>query len=415
MCSRMSGKSGCAWFSGIRANLGTEAGNFCGPDPGGGDRRHILGYEINHGDDGPDDDLVDLVYASLLGETGWNDFLDRLSQRLPGGKTVFFFHDVVRNRGTLSLSSGLGDDALAAYGRHYSKINPWMAKASARPVGLGVVSEQMLGRAELVRTEFYSDFMRSIGAEAAVGVTIVRESGRSLLLSTLTDRADPHENMAAAETLSRLAPHLKRAFRYYQTGPFQKALSDAGDFLFEETDIGLVIVGDGLTIKSISATAQRQIEQGEGIGISPTGRLMLADPEAARVLQQMVDRLAEGPRVHSHVTATSGKPRKVTLVKLSKDPMSVFFEGPTVAILIEPAQGSRPVDLTRIAASLNLTPAEIRVALALDRGISLREAAIELGIAEGTARQQLKSIFRKTGTSRQSELIVWMRGLGSGR
>jgi hypothetical protein len=332
----------------------------------------------------------------LLGETDWNAFLDRLSARLPGGKTSLFFHDVVRNRGTLSLSSGLSDEVLAAYGSHYSQINPWMAKASVRPIGLGVVSEQMLDRADLVRTEFYGDFMRSIGAEAAVGVTIVRESGRSLLLSTLTDRADPHENMAAAETLTRLAPHLKRAFRYYQTGPFQKALSEVGDFLFEETNIGLVIVGDGLTIRSISATAQRHIERGEGIGISPTGRITLADQEAARVLQQMVDRLTEGPRVHFHVTSASATPRKITLVKLTKDPISTFFEGPTVAILIEAVEGPQPADMTRVAAAFS-------------------EAAMELGIAEGTARQQLKSIFRKTGTSRQSELIVWMRGLRSGR
>jgi len=334
---------------------------------------------------------------------------------LPGGKTVFFFHDAVRNRGTFSLTSGLRDDEFARYGQHYSQINPWMPKASVRQVGLGVVSEQMLDRADLVRTEFYSDFMRSIGSEAAVGVTIVRESGRSFLLSTLTDRADPDENLAAADTLTRLAPHLKRAFRYYQTGPFQKALSDVGDFLFEETDIGLVVVGDGLMIRSISATAQRHIEKGEGVGISPTGRIMLGDQEAATVLQQMVDRLTEGPRVHSYVTAASGKPLKVTLIKLSKDPMSAFFEGPTVAILIEAADAHRPMDLRRVAASFNLTPAEIRVALALDRGISVREAAMELGVAEGTARQQLKSIFRKTGTSRQSELIVWMRAFRAGR
>lgn len=328
---------------------------------------------------------------------------------------MFFFHDAVRNRGALSLSSGFEDGAFAAYGRHYSHINPWMPKASMRPVGLGVVSEQMLDRADLIRTEFYNDFMRSIGSEAAVGVTIMRESGRSFLLSTLTSRADADENMAAAETLTRLAPHLKRVFRYYQTGPFQKALSEVGTALLGETDIGLIVVGDGLTIKSISTVAQRHIEQGEGIGISPAGRIVLGDEGAATVLQQMIDRLAEGPRVHSHVTTAAGKQRKVTLIKLSKDPMSVFFEGPSVAILIEPADGRRPNELTRVAASVNLTPAEIRLALALDRGISIREAAMELGIAEGTARQQLKSIFRKTGTSRQSELIVWMRGFMPGR
>lgn len=121
----------------------------------------------------------------------------------------------------------------------------------------------------------------------------------------------------------------------------------------------------------------------------------------------MVDRFTEGPRAHSYLAGKETARRKVTLVKLSKGPMATFFEGPTVADLIEDAARHPPFDLKLVAASFSLTPAEIRLS------ISLREAASEFGIAEGTARHQLKSIFRKTGTSRQSELIVWMRGLRS--
>ncbi|MGO4841932.1 hypothetical protein AB4144_57685, partial [Rhizobiaceae sp. 2RAB30] len=108
-----------------------------------------------------------------------------------------------------------------------------------------------------------------------------------------------------------------------------------------------------MTVKSVSAAAARHIEDGEGIGISPTGRVTLADQEAARALQQMVDRLAQGPRIHTHVTTAPGKMRKITLVKLSKDPMSAFFEGPTVAILIEPAQGTQSADLKQTTAAFN--------------------------------------------------------------
>jgi DNA-binding CsgD family transcriptional regulator len=53
-----------------------------------------------------------------------------------------------------------------------------------------------------------------------------------------------------------------------------------------------------------------------------------------------------------------------------------------------------------------LTPSEARLALHLVTGETLRSAAAELHISYETARTQLKSIFSKTGTCRQAELVV---------
>ena len=53
-----------------------------------------------------------------------------------------------------------------------------------------------------------------------------------------------------------------------------------------------------------------------------------------------------------------------------------------------------------------LTPSEARLALHLVIGETLRSAAAELHISYETARTQLKSIFGKTGTCRQAELVV---------
>jgi DNA-binding CsgD family transcriptional regulator len=53
-----------------------------------------------------------------------------------------------------------------------------------------------------------------------------------------------------------------------------------------------------------------------------------------------------------------------------------------------------------------LTSAESRVAAAICRGLSGKAAARELGISYNTLKTHLKKIFRKTGTRRQTELIV---------
>ena len=53
----------------------------------------------------------------------------------------------------------------------------------------------------------------------------------------------------------------------------------------------------------------------------------------------------------------------------------------------------------------NLTPAEARVSRLLGEGMSPKEIAIQLGTQHETVRKQLLSIYRKTATNRQSELM----------
>jgi len=53
-----------------------------------------------------------------------------------------------------------------------------------------------------------------------------------------------------------------------------------------------------------------------------------------------------------------------------------------------------------------LTQAEARLALHLVAGETLRCAAVKLSITYETARSQLKSIFKKTRTHRQAELVI---------
>jgi DNA-binding CsgD family transcriptional regulator len=53
-----------------------------------------------------------------------------------------------------------------------------------------------------------------------------------------------------------------------------------------------------------------------------------------------------------------------------------------------------------------LTPAEARLVLRLIAGESLRSAAKALNIGYETARTTLKSVFHKTGTCRQAELVI---------
>jgi DNA-binding CsgD family transcriptional regulator len=58
----------------------------------------------------------------------------------------------------------------------------------------------------------------------------------------------------------------------------------------------------------------------------------------------------------------------------------------------------------------DLTPAEARLVVHLVAGASLRSCTKALGIKYETARSYLKSVFRKTGTHRQAELVLTVFG-----
>jgi DNA-binding CsgD family transcriptional regulator len=59
-----------------------------------------------------------------------------------------------------------------------------------------------------------------------------------------------------------------------------------------------------------------------------------------------------------------------------------------------------------LAKTFGLTPSEAKLACIIARGVPPNIAAQELKISKETARNQLKSIFAKTDTHRQSELVA---------
>jgi DNA-binding CsgD family transcriptional regulator len=347
--------------------------------------------------------LIDLVYACLLGDAGWQFFLDRLSGILPGGKSVFMFHDTVRNAGMFSLTSGIDQRVMTAYQSHFAARNPWVQHVMTLPVGVGIVSDRMSDRSELLKSEFYSDYLPMIESKACIGIQVMREPTRSFMISTMTSQADSNLNAPGASVLTYLQPHLKRAFGYYRNTPVPSRSEQTS--MLDAAGIGLVLVGPSSKMMSANATATEMLDAGEVCVAGPTGRLSMKNEAADTVMRRMLAMGSIVPRHHCYYAPTAKGRAKVTLVRLNKDPVAEFFAGPTVAVLIDVMRLEAGEISAALASRFGLTPAEARLAEALERGASLKEAAAAFGISEGTARQQLKSVFRKTGVARQSDLI----------
>jgi len=348
-----------------------------------------------------DEQLVDLIYATVFGEATWQDFLLKLDDGLPGGRSGLLYHDARQAAGAIDINSRLPPDWTENYARYYSKINPWMPYAAVRKVGLGVVAEQMLPREKFVKTEFYHDSYRKIGAESAVGITIDREDSRVFLLSTLTSSADADANRQAADRVTRLAPHLRRAFRHFQAGYRDKVITELGATLFDEIDMGVIVVGFAGRPKSLSAIAADIMERTKTVRVGLAGNIKFADHRGDAALQAMLDPDYAGPRV---VTYLSGGTR-ISMVKVQKDRQATYFEGPTVVVTLEHKDTLPVLNEAHLQSRFAITNTELRILKAVYAGQSVREIADSEHRSTETIRAHLKNLYKKTGTSRQADLV----------
>jgi DNA-binding CsgD family transcriptional regulator len=90
-------------------------------------------------------------------------------------------------------------------------------------------------------------------------------------------------------------------------------------------------------------------------------------------------------------------------------PSSSFHTHGAALLVVRSVHEERAPISELLKRTASLTEAECRLAAALFEGHSLAEYASDAGNTVGTVRQQLKSIFRKTQTKRQAELVAWMR------
>ncbi len=363
------------------------------------------------------DTLIDQIYGALLGEANWHEFLDSLRTILPNGQAVLFYHDLNRGTGAVGLSSGIDLNYTTSYEAHYSRINPWMKGASTRPIGLGVSAKSMLPHEELLRTEFYHDWLKPQGLASAVGITLARERDCNFLLSITHRDVEDRDALMAAQVLQTIAPHLKRAFGFYRrNGSAGTALLGGGP-VFDALRIGVLTLGHGGTVKSANIAASQLLDANEAIWTDRTGRFQCASPDVMSVLKVELSLWTAGPQTLLMKTWLMARPNgklplRITMFRPSRSALEAYFSGPEIMLLLEEPTSNGTPSTDLISRHFGLTRAEHRVMAAIAEGRTLDEIAIAFAVSIGTVRSQAKSIFAKLGVQRQADIVRIVHLLG---
>jgi DNA-binding CsgD family transcriptional regulator len=148
------------------------------------------------------------------------------------------------------------------------------------------------------------------------------------------------------------------------------------------------------------------------------GRLALRDRAATVTVAGLLDQVRASPETADLgaapiIVRRGGRPYLLIRVLPIRVAASGAFLGAFVLLILTDLRTKSGLDPVIIGRAFGLTRAEARLATLVAGGMAPDAAARTLGISRGTTRAQLKAVFAKTETHRQSELLALLSRLDS--
>ncbi len=353
--------------------------------------------------------LQKLLDRAVLDGERWREAGDGLADYLGGVGTVFVPEELENQGPWLVHSQSLAEAVSTAF-RDGWHLRNFRRRAIPLIKQRGYATDLDIADAEIMRREpFYAEFLapQKLGFFIGLDIRFGRQSWTAsierALGAVVPDRA-------LFERAERILPVLAATARAsFALG--RKRMENWKDILAEQ-DRGLFLVDFLGRVIDRNGASEAYLKAGMRL---KSRRLGLADAQADVAFQQLLGSacsVSPSGNLPSPVFWRSDDDTLMVADIIRLKPNLRSFHGLEAALVVVRPVGRVRVDLAALLKrKANLTDAELRLAMALFEGRSLSEYAADVGNTVGTVRQQVKSIFRKTQTGRQAELLTWMRKL----
>jgi DNA-binding CsgD family transcriptional regulator len=295
----------------------------------------------------------------------------------------------------------------------------WFAPSLPKLLTAGIADdEQLCSVQELHKSQYYADFLRPTEVEHSIGLCI-HHGAREEFVTIAVGRHrqagffDDRERQLA----TRLLPHLRNAYTLHQRLRRLESIEQCYRTALDRLDEAAYFLGTDRRIVFANEKAQIVEAAGDLVGCR-NGRLVAMRREDDVRLESMVLRMsssvAKGDTQTLCLHDPYGQPAGLLTLCPTPAPALHSWSENNVAMIafVRSLSASRGADSARLRAAWRLTDAESQVAALLARGLSPKHIAERLGVSKNTIRTQLRSLFDKTGTHRQGELVSLLVHVG---
>ncbi|WP_332815705.1 helix-turn-helix transcriptional regulator [Ramlibacter sp.] len=369
--------------------------------------------------------FIDLVYEAAENPRQWRRFYEAL-QPVLGVQSIHMLATDKRH-GTLSYSDGanMPVEGELAYMQHYRFMDPRLPLLLTKPAGQWTHCHSEIPEEVVATHPFYQEFLIPYDRRYMSGTKLVDTPEATLIFATLSSAAQGPLAGEALAFMERLLPHLQRACRIGLQHFVYSTQALVGQMLVNKLRQPVILMTPGGEVMHTNEAAQELLRSTRLVEVAD-GRLRLPRPHGAELLaqcaamEQSIKSAQANPEGEGPPTASSfrsllvssegpGAPAETLYAFFTtlapQEMMGTFGLRPVVMLIFYHPSSAPSIDAGLLYAVFGLSPAECRIATLLAEGLSLKQIAEVQGTQHDTVRKQLRSIYQKTATNRQPELV----------
>lgn len=349
--------------------------------------------------------VVALIHEASAAPERWTEALSAIVALVQAARASVMDIDAASN--ALVGLDHVGHDAANArlYADYYYAIDPSRALALSTPALKAITTFESFPREVRARHEYF-DFARRIDIGDVIGASTPATGGRRSLLGVQRSVDAAGFDAQEKQIFELIASHVALAKRV------QRALGEAWSATAQlEAALGklaaaALIVDGHARVRHLNPAAIELMSRYPNIAFRG-GKLLFTDAKLNAAVHSAL-RSAAGPVARSAALRLPlGKETgEILIAPLAPTHAALSPWQVPLALLVVtvPSQDENSI-AWRMQQLYRLTPAESHITALLARGASVQEITKAKRISDATLRSHLRSIFSKTGTRRQAELV----------
>lgn len=362
------------------------------------------------------DVLIANLYEAIFDPALLDDFLQELAVRTESRAVHLALFDDRSDAILFDASGGVVgstpeelSEIRRSYDTVYAKLDYRRIHLLSVPIGQWFQCHDVFSGHRLKRERFFREFIERWDYRYFAGLRIGQGGGLTTYLG-LNRRAE----QGPAETedmrfLRQLTIHLMRAAKlFYKTRNFRTHFAPGLESL-QYLPSGIFMLDQWQRVLFANAAAENLFRDEAGFSLLD-GVLEVSAAPLRNRFTDTVQRVLRSGVPSAMLLAPPDGPRggglPCYILRLPQSNSAYHLRGdPAVLVLVPQAAPNPPEAIALLRALYSLSRREAELASAIASGATPQEYATAAGLEISTVRSQLKSVFVKTGTHRQTELV----------
>lgn len=348
--------------------------------------------------------LIKSLYSALIEPEGFRPFFSNFTQQFNLRSGGVLMANKLTGETNILWIEGFSLDELATFNERFEKTDPLVNRLIQADPGeflyAGLEHEMEVKKNH---PEYYEDWICALDIRYAAGAVLAIDGEwiSQLVFQRRGDQGDFTEN--DTQILKQLLPHIQHAMHLYHLKVAQDKKQLLSQLLFDQIQLPVILVDENGNVCHQNNKATLYLDNNTSMKII-NRRIHWNSMGKTQEINQAIQSCISGCNTETlHLNSNHLRPVTLTVTPLLQE-AGQWNKG-AVVFIFNP--DSKPtLDLQTLVELFNLSKNEGKVCCELVNGRSPAEIADLHYLSHETVRTYIKRVMKKTGTSRQNELVA---------